>query len=205
METAETARWKPLSLQALPMNICVLFALVLGDQGLGDWPRWVWYPLDLWAEPHSALYWETATDWNSAGSVRRRGCSDIQLKTFQKASWAWKIEILGATYFRLLLLVGFLSVCGKKMQIQINSDSGERIWGSKAVHGSWSSPQYTSVTWSLIVFSWQDCFGHRCVEDRGVLMPRVMHSKFFPGGPLCWEEMFFQHRGWNWGADVSRK
>lgn len=33
---AETARWKLLSLQALPMNICVLFALVPSDQGLGD-------------------------------------------------------------------------------------------------------------------------------------------------------------------------
>lgn len=85
---------------------------------------------------------------------------------------------------------GFLSACvvrkWKYKSAVTQMEALEVQLLSTAVDPHLSSP---SVTWSLIVFSWQRCFDHRCVEHWGVLILRhwCMVS-FFPSGPLCWEK-----------------
>lgn len=137
---------------------------------------------------HTVLNWEATTGWNSTGSVRRRWCSDLHLKVFQKSLWSWKIKILCATYYQLLIL-GIFWVCmvrkWKYSSAVIQMEALEVQLLSTAIDPHLSTP---SVTWSLIVFSWQCCFDHRCVENWGGLTPRYWCIvSFFPSSPLCWE------------------
>lgn len=83
--------------------------------------------------------------------------------------------------------------------IQVKEFEVQRL--SMALDPPLSTP---SVIGSSVIFLDSPVCDHRCAEDQGDLMPRVVHSKCFPGGPLCWGKMFIQHRGWN-SRTVSRE
>lgn len=67
--------------------------------------------------------------------------------------------------FSFVDMRSFLSMYGKKMKYRsavIQMEAHEVWLLSTAIDPRLST---LSVTWSLIVFSWQHCFDHRCVED----------------------------------------
>lgn len=64
--------------------------------------------------------------------------------------------------------------------IQVKEFEVQRL--SMALDPHLSTP---SLTGSSVIFFDSPVFDHGCVEDQGDLMPRVVHSKCFPGGPLC--------------------
>lgn len=186
---AETVRWKP-SFQALFVNICVLVAFTVpSDQGRGGLTG------KLGLVPAGPVSWATqcfSKRWLQAETVLV--CEEEMVQRSPQSLSEVFMILTNKNLVRHLFSVGdtggFLSACvvrkWKYKSAVIQMDALEVGLLSTALDPHLSSP---SVTRSLIVFSWQHCFGHRCVEHWGVLILRhwCMVS-FFLSGPLCWEK-----------------